>query len=88
MQRVRVGRVGTTSRPVSGGEGGVERVAGTGGGLGGPNASSVGWYSKDVSVGGAVGIGRGGAGRRGYRPRYQCGSAHCSGDVTGKVRRL
>ena len=65
MQRVRVGRVGTTSGPVSGGEGGVERVAGTGGGLGGPNASSVGWYSKDVGVGGAVGIGRGGAGGKG-----------------------
>ena len=42
MQRVRVGRVGTTSRPVSGGEGGVERVAGTGGGLGGPNAGGFG----------------------------------------------
>ena len=40
----------------------MERVAGTGGGLGGPNASSVG---KDVGVGEAVGIGRGGAGRRG-----------------------
>lgn len=35
MQRVRVGRVGTTSWPVSGGKGGVEGVAGTGGGLGG-----------------------------------------------------
>ena len=46
MQRVRVGRVGTTSRPVSGGEGGVERVAGSGGWLGGPDTSSVGWSVK------------------------------------------
>ena len=55
MRRVRVGRVGTTSWPVSGGEGGVEGVAGTGSGLGGGNASSAGWYSGDVGVGEAVG---------------------------------
>ena len=65
MQRVRVGRVGTTSWPVSGGEGGVEGVAGTSGGLGGGNASSVGWYSGDVGVGGPVGICCGGAGGKG-----------------------
>ena len=65
MQRARFGCVGTTSRPVSGRKGGVERVAGTGGGLGGGNASSVSWYSRDVGVGGAVGIGRGGAGGKG-----------------------
>ena len=65
MQRVRVGLVRTTSRPVSGGEGGVERAAGTGGGLGGGSTSSVGWYSRDVGVGGAVGICRDGAGGKG-----------------------
>ena len=62
---MRVGRVVTTSWPVSAVEGGVEGVRGTGGGLGGGNASSVGWYSGDVGVGGAVGICRGGAGGKG-----------------------
>ena len=41
---------------VLGWEGGVERAEGTGGGVGGANASSVGWYSWGVGVGGAVGI--------------------------------
>ena len=62
---MRVGRVGTTSWPVSAGEGGAEGLGGTGSGLGGGNASSVGWYSGDVGVGGAVGICRDGAGGKG-----------------------
>ena len=69
VRQVRVGCVFSTSWPgwlqgdskdlwlvsVFGGEGGVERVAGTGGGVGGGNASCVVWYSW-VSVGGAPGI--------------------------------
>lgn len=87
MQRVRVGRVVTTSWPVSAVEGGVEGVGGTGGGLGGANASSGAgtvemWVLEELSASVVVGLEA-----RGYRPRHRCQRAHCSGDVAGKVKR-